>query len=211
MSAELDGRVHQEQPRNTELQEAGARDVVPPRPKRGIIRRFRADRRGATAIEFGLLSMPFFFMLMMIVEMSMIFWSRQVLQEATSQAARTVLTGESRTLYTGSAAVQTAAFRNAICARMALSSDCSTRVFVDVQPLGANFPASQAATMITGGVIDPSTFVMRPVAPETVAIVRVAYKIPVISAGYFGSLAKLNTGENVLQAVVAFRTEPFLP
>lgn len=209
MSAELDDRVHQEQPRNTELQEAGARDALPPQAKRGVLRRFRADRRGATAIEFALLSMPFFFLLMMIVEMAMIFWSRQVLQEATSQAARKILTGESRTLYKGSEKVQTAAFRNAICARMAMSGDCSSRLFIDVQPLGANFPAEQAATMITGKAIDPATFVMRPVGSETVAVVRVAYKIPVITAGFFGSLAQLKTGENVLQAVVAFRTEPF--
>ena len=37
-------------------------------------RRFGADRKGATAVEFGLLATPFFFMLMMIVEMSMVFW-----------------------------------------------------------------------------------------------------------------------------------------
>jgi pilus assembly protein Flp/PilA len=177
---------------------------------RGILRRFRRDAKGATAIEFGFLAMPFFFMLMMIVEMSLVFWTRQVLQEAVSQAARTILTGESRTLYTGSATAQTAAFRDAVCARMNMSSTCSSRLFVDVQPMGAGFPAARAASMISAGAIDPSTFMMRPVAPQEVAIVRVAYKMPVIAAGYFGGLSRLTNGDNVVQAVVAFQAEPYV-
>lgn len=176
---------------------------------RSLFRRFRADRKGATAVEFGLLSMPFFFMLMMIVEMSLVFWTRQVLQEATSQAARTVLTGESRTLYTGSQTAQTAAFRDAICARMRMAADCSTRLFVDVQPLGQDFP-NVVDSMVTGQSINAASFMMRPVPPSTIAIVRVAYVVPVISAGYFAGLKKLNSGENALQAVVAFKSEPYV-
>ncbi len=175
----------------------------------GVLRRFRGDSKGATAVEFGLLSMPFFFLLMMIVEMSLVFWTRQVLQEATSQAARTVLTGESRTLYTGSQTAQTQAFRDAICARMQMASDCATRLFVDVQPLGQDFP-NVIASMVSGNAIDPTSFMMRPVPPAEIAIVRVAYKVPVVAAGYFGSMTKLTTGENVLQAVVAFRSEPYV-
>jgi Flp pilus assembly protein TadG len=174
-----------------------------------LVRRFRADRKGATAVEFALLSLPFFFMLMMIVEMSLVFWTRQVLQEATSQAARTILTGESRTLYTGSQAAQTQAFRDAICAKMNTASDCSSRLFVDVIPAGADFPAT-VASMVSGKSINPASFQMRPVPPATIAVVQVAYKMPVIAAGYFGSLAQLNTGENVLQAVVAFKSEPYV-
>jgi len=175
-----------------------------------LLKRFGKDNRGATAIEFGFLAMPFFFMLMMIVEMSLVFWTRQVLQEAVSQSARTILTGESRTLYTGSQTAQTAAFRDAVCARMKMTSDCSGKLFVDVQPLGASFPAAMVASMVSNNAIDPTTFLMRPVAPQEVAIVRVAYKMPVITAGFFGSMSQLSTGENVIQAVVAFQAEPYV-
>lgn len=177
--------------------------------KRGLLTRFRADRKGATAVEFGLLAMPFFFMLMMIVETSLVFWTRQALQEATSQASRTILTGQSRTLYTGSQTAQTQAFRDAICARMRMASDCSSRLFVDVQPLGQDFP-TVVNSMVTGRAIDPTSFQMRPVPPSEIAVVRVAYKVPVISAGYFSGMARLSTGENVLQAVVAFKSEPYV-
>ncbi len=177
---------------------------------RQLLIRFRASRKGATAVEFALLAIPFLFMLMMLFEMAMVFWTRQVLQETTAQASRSILTGESKTLYTGSAAVQTAAFRDAICAKMSMAPDCGSRLFVDVQPLGATFPAALAASMISGGAINPASFQMRPVAPLEIAIVRVAYKMPTITAGFFSGMSKLTTGENVLQSVIAFQAEPYV-
>jgi Flp pilus assembly protein TadG len=177
---------------------------------RGVLTRFRKDAKGATAIEFGLLAMPFFMMLMMIVETSMLFWTRQVLQQATSQAARTILTGESRNVYTGTTTEQTAKFRDAICENMALGSNCATRLFVDVQPTGTSFPPNMAESMISGNKINPANFKMRPVAPSEVAVVRVALKMPVLVQGFFGTMAVLEDGSNVLQAVVAFQAEPYV-
>jgi Flp pilus assembly protein TadG len=176
----------------------------------GVLTRFRKEAKGATAIEFGLLAMPFFMMFMMIVESSMLFWTRQLLQEATSQAARTILTGESRNVYTGTTTEQTAKFRDAICENMKLGSDCATRLFVDVQPMGTSFPPNMAESMISGNKINPANFKMRPVAPSEVAVVRVALKMPVLVQGFFGTMAVLEDGSNVLQAVVAFQAEPYV-
>ncbi len=163
-------------------------------------------------MEFGLLALPFFMMLMMIVETSMVFWTRQVLQEATSQAARTILTGEARTLYTGTPVAQTDAFRRAVCARMNVTTtaDCETRLFIDVRPESA-FPAGGATSMVSTGAVDPTNFQMRQVGPGEIVVVRTAFTMPVITAGFFGSLSRLTTGanKNVLESVVAFRTERF--
>jgi Flp pilus assembly protein TadG len=184
--------------------------IRPPRLRTRLARclvRFRADRKGATAMEFGLLCIPFFFMLMMIIETSLAFWTRQVLQEATNQAARTILTGESRTLYTGTVALQTAAFRDAVCARMNMATDCSSRLYIDVQPASA-FPGS-IASMVTSGTINVALYQMRTVAPGEIVVIRTAYETPVITAGFFAGLSRLSTGKNVLESVVAFRAEPF--
>ena len=182
--------------------------MVKPRSfRRHLFRRFSRDRSGATAVELALLSFPFFFMLMMIVETAMIFWTRQVLQEALGQASRTILTGESRTLYPGPPAAQATAFRAAICARMRMSSDCTTRLIVDVQPQSTFTGAP--GSMVSGGAIDETQYAMRPVQPSEIVIIRAAYKAPVFVAGYFGSLSRLTTGENVLESVLAFRAEPF--
>lgn len=172
-----------------------------------LMRRFGRDERGVTAVEFGFIAPAFFFMLMMIVETTMVFWTRQVLQEATFQASRNILTGRSATLYTGNPAQQAAAFRDAICAQMRLATDCSSRLLIDVQPM-ATFPGS-VSSMVTSGNLDASQFAMRPVGPSQIVVVRVAYKVPVISAQFLGQLSRLSTNENVLESVVAFRTEPF--
>lgn len=172
-----------------------------------ILTRFRRDQRGATAVEFGFIAFPFLFMMMMIVETTMVFWTRQMLQEATFQASRALLTGRSATLYTGSAAQQANAFRDAICQQMRVTTGCASNVLIDVQPM-ATFPGSPAS-MVSNGNLDPSQFAMRPVGPSQIVVVRVAFKVPVVTAGFFGQLSRLGSGENVLESVVAFRTEPF--
>lgn len=175
------------------------------------LRRFRKDQKGATAVEFALIAAPFFFMMMMIVETAMVFWTRQVLQEATFQASRTILTGRSQTLFPGTPQQQTDGFRDAICERMQMSSDCASRLLIDVQPL-VSFPGS-ISSMVSSGQIDPTNFAMRPVQPSQIVIVRAAYRVPVITSGFFGTMSRLtsgpNAGQNVLESVVAFRTEPF--
>ncbi len=173
-----------------------------------LLRRFRADRRGVTAVEFAFLGGPFILLMVMIVETAMLFWSRQVLQEATSQVSRTILTGESRALFTGSTAEQGQKFRDAVCARMDIkASDCPTKIFIDVQPMNA-FPGS-VSSMVSNGNLDPATFAYRATNPEQIVVIRTAYKVPVFFAGYMGSLSRLPSGENVLESVVAFRTEPY--
>jgi pilus assembly protein Flp/PilA len=189
---------------------AADKPALSPAPRRaGLFRRFRKDQRGVTAVEFGLVAFPFLFMLMMIVETALVFWTRQVVQEATNQAARTILTGQSRTLYTGSAAQQTNDFRAAVCAQMRMNNaaDCQSRLFIDVQP-AANFPPN-VASMVQGGQIDPASFSMRQPGPSQITIVRSVYTMPVIAAGFFGGLARLNNGRNAIDITVAFRTEPF--
>ncbi len=176
-----------------------------------VPKRFARDQRGATAMEFGFIAFPFFFLMMMIVETAMVFWTRQVLQEATFQASRALLTGRSQTLHTGTPAQQAASFRAAICAQMRMNADCDQRLLIDVQPM-VTFPGT-VNSMVSGGQVDPTNFAMRPVGPSQIVVVRAAYRVPVITAGFFGSMSRLtsgaNAGDNVLESVVAFRTEPF--
>jgi pilus assembly protein Flp/PilA len=179
-------------------------------PRRiGLFGRFRKDQRGVTAIEFGFVAFPFLFMLMMIVETALMFWTRQVLQEATNQAARTIMTGQSQTLYTGTPAKQTDDFRAAICGQMRTTNtaDCLTRLFVDVQP-AANFPGN-VASMVQGGAIDPTGFSMRQPGPSQITIVRSVYTMPVLASGFFTPMARLNNGRAAIDVTVALRTEPF--
>ena len=59
-----------------------------------ILKRFRRDRNGTTAVEFGLVAMPFFAILGMIIETGLAFFTGQVLEAATTSAGRIVMTGQ---------------------------------------------------------------------------------------------------------------------
>ena len=57
-------------------------------------RSYRSDERGATALEFALLSPIFFFMLLFIIEYSTYFIKKNVAQHVLYEASRIVQTGE---------------------------------------------------------------------------------------------------------------------
>ena len=64
---------------------------TPARP-RGLLRRFRRDQRGVTAVEFGMVATPFFALLFAIIETALVFWTTQVLETAVTNASRRVYT-----------------------------------------------------------------------------------------------------------------------
>ena len=57
-------------------------------------RGFRRDERGTTAIEFGILGMPFFALLAAILETSYVFLAGQILDTAVQDSARFIRTGQ---------------------------------------------------------------------------------------------------------------------
>ena len=63
-----------------------------PRRRRGFAR----DDSGVTAIEFGLLALPFFSILGAILETSLVFLSGQVLESAVQDTSRLIRTGQAQ-------------------------------------------------------------------------------------------------------------------
>ena len=52
------------------------------------IGRFRSNKKGATAVEFGLVAFPFFFLLTSIIEASLFFFAGQMLESAVDRVGR---------------------------------------------------------------------------------------------------------------------------
>ncbi|PRD44199.1 pilus assembly protein [Phyllobacterium phragmitis] len=59
-----------------------------------LLRGFRRDRSGTTAIEFAVLIFPFMLLLFSIIEVSVSFMGQQLLSDATDKIARQLRTGE---------------------------------------------------------------------------------------------------------------------
>ena len=84
-----------------------------------LVLRFRRDQDGATAVEFALVAVPFLALLFAIIELAMMFWTTQILEESLSQTARSLLTGQPQTRYTsGLATVTRDAFKIDLCANV---------------------------------------------------------------------------------------------
>src|ERR1700731_5367557 len=63
---------------------------------RGVLYRFRRNRRGSAAVEFALVAPVFFALLFAIIETGIMFFASQVLETVTQDAARQVMTGQAQ-------------------------------------------------------------------------------------------------------------------
>lgn len=174
-----------------------------------VLRRFRRAQDGATAVEFGLVALPFFMLLAAIIEMALMLWTSQVLEEGVAQASRSLLTGQSQTLYKGSAATNTDAFRNAVCASGTGLIDC-TKLQIDVRS-HTSFATAKTGTgsAVSGGALNTAGFGYSQPQPNQIVVVRAVLEYPLFFTQWSSALADLTGGKRAIVASSAFRTEPF--
>jgi pilus assembly protein Flp/PilA len=180
---------------------------------RRLLARFRRSENGATAIQFGIVATPFLAVLFAIFEMTMMLWTNQILEEALSQASRSLLTGQATAMYRGSASANTTAFRNAVCANASNFVDC-TKLSVDVRNY-ANFASAQTGTAssspVSGGAMNTSGFGYQSPQPGQIIVVRAALEYSLYFTTWSNALANIGTGKRALVASTTFRAEPFTP
>ena len=176
--------------------------------------RFGRDRRGATAVEFGLVAVPFLGLLMAIFETGFVFFTSVGLQSAVQAASRAVLTGNAQAV---SATVSTPAQFNAayICPNLPSFISCSS-IITDVRTATAFASADVTNDFYT------TTTEYCPGAPGTIVVVRVAYPLPVffpilglmpkvgqITAGLVSNVPNQPGLKHLLLATSVFQTEPY--
>lgn len=177
-----------------------------PRRRRGFLR----DERGVTAVEFGLLALPFFSIVGAILESSLVFLSGQILDSGVHDVSRIIRTGQAQ-----AASYDLVKFRAALCDRLYGLFDCS-KLRIEVQVLGT-FNAVNITPPIDFSCTNATTCVWKTDRPEVFApgqgsniiVVQVYYKWPVLLNFANLSFANLPTNERVLGAASVFRNEPF--
>jgi Flp pilus assembly protein TadG len=172
-----------------------------------------ADDRGATAVEFSMIALPFLGIFMAIFQTGLVFFASESLEAAVSEASRAVMTGEveSRSITTS------AQFRDQlICSptaprRRILPSyfDCSQLV-IDVRQPTTFTSADMARNFYTSN----PTFA--PGGAGCVSVVRVAYPVPVylpiLTVGgqsTAGQVVYNGRSSYMVQTAAVFRNEPF--
>ncbi|MDB5473769.1 MAG: pilus assembly protein [Devosia sp.] len=170
---------------------------------------FVRDERGVTAIEFGVLALPFFMIIGAILETSVLFLSGQVLDSAVQDVSRLIRTGQAKNL----GITSTAAFRARVCDRLyGLFSDCNNKLHVEVNVAG-NFSSATISPPVNYtctadcGWTRPEVFA--PGQGSSIVAVQVYYKWPVLVGlgGY--SLGNLADGNRLMSGSTVLRNEPF--
>jgi Flp pilus assembly protein TadG len=184
--------------------------------RRGLIRRFRRDQDGATAVEFAMVVTPFLAVLLAIIETALMFWTNQILEDAVTQASRTLLTGQSRELYpaTNSSTTNTDAFRNAVCANAPALVTCDAhKLKIDVRSY-ASFAGAQTGTAgsnpVSGGALNTSGFQYNQTGPGQIIVVRAVLTYDLLLTQWSTALANIGGGQRALVASTTFRSEPFV-
>lgn len=188
------------------------------------------DERGATAVEFGLLALPFFTLIYAILETSIVFFAGQILDSALHDASRKIRTGQAQTENDDTAAWTPERFRQEVCDGLYGMFDCSvgaqSRLWVSVS-LVDTFSAAAITSPIADECLlppaeeaeeeeaegDPCDWA----APEAytpglgsqIVVVQAFYKWPTLVNLPGFNLATQIGGDRLLSAARVFRNEPF--
>ena len=182
-----------------------------------LLVRFASNKKGATAIEFGLVAIPFIGLLCATFDMGLSFLVERNLDAAVQNAARQIRTGDMQAAGTASAATFVS---NYVCpasgSLMSTFVDC-TKLIVDVRTASA-FTGND---MTNDFYKTPKTNTFCLGSPKVITVVRVAYPmpwyLPVVTAGGVASTAGLvndvpGGGTSwflLLTSASAVRTEPY--
>ena len=171
---------------------------------------FLRSRDGATAVEFGLVAMPFLALLFAIVEVSLSIWTTQTLETAVATASRQIYTGQFQTAAANqnltSAQLQ-AKFKTLVCSNVTSLFDCNALVTVDVRPVSAYSQAGYSSP-INNGQFDSSSYGYQSSGGAQITLVRAAMQYPSVTS-FLAPTTALANGSKLIMATAVFRTEPF--
>ena len=166
-------------------------------------RRFWGNQSGATAVDFALVLAPFLAVLMAIIESALTLFAGQVLQTATTNASRLIMTGQAQN---GNwSATQ---FQNSVCANLTVMFNCSGNLNIDVRSFSSFTSVSLPSVTNSNGTLS-NNYVYQPGNPGDVVVVRLIYQWPIIGTGLGIGIANSAGNTYTLIGTAAFRNEPY--
>jgi len=158
--------------------------------------------RGATAVEFALVAAPFLALLIAVLETLLVFFAQQVLQTATTEASRLIMTGQAQTA--GTTAAQ---FQADVCADTAAFFTCSG-IYVNVQTF-TSFSSVSMLNPLQNGNFNSGSMNYGTGGPGDIELVQVFYQWPVVLGPLGFNLSNMSGNNRLLVATAVFRNEPY--
>lgn len=178
-------------------------------------RRFRADARGVTAIEFAMVATPFFLLIMGIMTIGLQYMTSHFLEHGVEGAARKLRTGEAQ-----KSGLTLADFRKLFCDTAGYMIKCDSHLVIHIKSSETFAGLSPVTSCVTDGNLTPATGNgsdgVRTRAGDASAAVMVSacYQWD-MGLGLWQSIWNMISpfpvvqDQPVLSAATAFRSEPF--
>lgn len=164
------------------------------------------DERGVTAVEFGILALPFFTLIFAIIETAMMFFAQQVLDSAVEDASRMVRTGQAQ-----AQGYDISAFRNYMCGYTFNLFNCSN-IVIKVQTLSSFSAANTNASVETCNLTTCTWSVTSSFTPgvgRNIIQVSAYYRWPLMIVLPYFNLKNQPDNYRLISAIRVFRNEPF--
>ena len=165
-------------------------------------RRLVVQESGTAAIEFAIIAVPFFLLLVSIFEVGMVMFTQSALQGATQEAARQIRTGNVQ----ANGDPETA-FEDLLCAELVAAIDCNGQLVVDARAFDSVGEVSVPPFYGSSGAASGDQFDGGD--PGQTVVVRVAYTWPIMTPLLTPFLANNGDGGRIITAATVFRNEPF--
>jgi Flp pilus assembly protein TadG len=193
--------------------EVKAQRASAPRGPARLIASFVKGRRGATAVEFALVAVPFLAMMFEIFQNAMFVYFSGALDQATISSARQIMTGSVQ-----NQSLTAAQFRSQIlCPALPVAMSCNN-VVVNLQTFSeADFPGgfySFINASQTGIIVPPLDNTKTSFCPGSdgqYVYLQVFYAMPFPGIGWLPVVTTTFNGKTVrlVAAAAAFRNEPY--
>jgi len=159
---------------------------------------------GATAVEFAIVGVPFVFMLIGIAEVSLMYAANSLLQDATSEAARMIRTGQLQQ----SAGDPEDAFRDEICRISSVFLNCAN-IQYEVVTFGGGFQEAQdnQPEFDSEGNLVSQGF--NPGGVSDVVLIRTVYYYPLLTPFIGPMLADGPNQTKFMMTTMVLQTEPY--
>jgi len=168
------------------------------------IRRFWTNRDGAAALEFAIVSIPLFALILASLQTAIVFFENEALQTATYKAARQLMTGNAQ-----EAGMSQSQFQNVVCG-YAPSFTCGN-IMVDVESASSfsSISTSPLQPTYNGSGQVTSTWTYSPGGPGDIVIIRVMYDWPVVGGPLGFNLGTQANGTYLLVGTAVIKNEPY--
>lgn len=170
---------------------------------RRLLRRFRRNRNGASALEFAIVAPIFLALLFAIIETALMFFASQVLETVTQDAAREILTGQAQ-----KSNMSQAQFATYVCGQVPALFNCNN-LSIDVESYNSFSAISFPNQIDAHGNFISSNLGYNPGGPGCIVLVRVFYPWQLFVTGLGYNISNMSNNQRLLMATAAFQNEPY--